>query len=225
MGFMDKYHGGQWGTYLDIKTNIPDILKRGINKHRRGKVMFCSVSDPYPVEEMRYGITRECLRILLENGYGISILTKSTLITRDADILSEFRGDEIGMSISFPRDEDRRNFEPNTSKTEERIKALKELSDAGVSTFVMMAPFFPVISENDIERLFNELRDAGVNLIYFQRFNPRGRKGAVDRIIRERYGIEDYYSKHANKEAYSKIKSKLLKGAENAGIKARVFWD
>jgi len=223
--FMDRYHDGVWGTYLDVKTNIHEILEKEVARYRRGKVMFCSVSDPYPVEEAGYRITGECLRILLKNNYGISILTKSTLITKDADILSEFECNEIGMSISFPREEDRKNFEFNTSGTDERIKALKKLSDAGVSTFVMMAPFLPIISEKGLDKLFDELRDAGVGLIYIQRFNPRKSKSAVDRIIREQYGIDDYYSNYVNKESYSTIKPKLLKMAENAGIMAKVFWN
>ncbi|MBF0320383.1 MAG: radical SAM protein [Nitrospirae bacterium] len=147
--FMKKYSGHceEWGSYVDIKTNAPAVLRRQLKSAKRGSVIISSVTDPYQPVEARYKVTRQCLEALLEYQYPVEILTKSPLILRDVDLLSQFNDIEVGMTITTENDRIRRAFEPKTSPIAVRIKTLKALHDKGIKTYVFIGPVLPMEPE------------------------------------------------------------------------------
>ena len=132
-----------WGNYLDVKINAPELLKNELEKlvMRRShhiydfrSIFFSSVTDPYVGMEAKYKLTRKCLEVLADFGYqgSISILTKSPLITRDIDLFKKFKDIEVGMTVTGLDDKVSRFLEVKAPPVTSRIKALKELSDAGI---------------------------------------------------------------------------------------------
>jgi DNA repair photolyase len=150
----------QWGEFVDIKINAPEILKRDLFGLKKGLVSLSTVTDPYQVPERKYQLTRRILDELAVNNFSVSILTKSNLILRDIDILKKFDRNnlEVGFSITTLDEDVRRHFEPNAPPVRDRVNALKQLSEQGIRTWVFIAPVLPLLSENTIPDLLNEIR-------------------------------------------------------------------
>ena len=154
----------RWGTYVDVKVNAPEVLERELRGLRKDEVFLSSASDPYQPVEAKYRLTRRCLESLQRNGFPVSVLTRSPLVLRDLDLLRTFRWVRVGMSITTVPV---RRFEPGVPPLERRIDTLKKLAEAGITTYVSLAPVIPGIMMVDLERLFEDLRDAGVSAVSF----------------------------------------------------------
>jgi DNA repair photolyase len=153
----------KWGSYVDAKVNGPKILAKELERIERNVVFISSASDPYQPIEARYRITRNCLRVLLENQFPILVLTRSPLVLRDLDILSKFEWVRVGFSISSLQDQF--HYEPGVPKLEVRLKALQKLNQEGIKTWVSLAPIIPGMEMIDFEWLFRRLVEARVSAI------------------------------------------------------------
>jgi DNA repair photolyase len=151
-----------WGSFVDAKVNSPEVLNRELKGLRRGRVFLSSATDPYQPMEARYGITRRCLEVLLRHDFPVVILTRSPLVLRDIDLLKRFEWIRVGFSISSVPE---RLYEPGVSPLERRIESLRKLSDAGIETWVSMAPLIPSLMRIDLRIVMKALRVAGVSAI------------------------------------------------------------
>ena len=88
-------------------------------------------------------LTRRCLEILVENGWPVTIQTKSPLVLRDVDILKRAADAEVGFTITTADEKVRRIFEPGAPLIAKRVEALGVLHAEGIKTFVMVAPLLP----------------------------------------------------------------------------------
>jgi DNA repair photolyase len=136
-------HKEPWGQFVDVKVNAPDLLKREIIKKKPGRVWISGVCDPYQPLEAKYRLTRQCLEILAENNWPVSVQTRSPLILRDIDILQKGNNFEAGFSIPTADDDIRKLFEPNAPPISARVRALDELHQVGIRTYAMLAPILP----------------------------------------------------------------------------------
>ena len=153
--FMKRFtgHGEPWGSFVDAKINTPEILQRQMKKAPRGNIMLSSVTDPYQPVENQYKLTRRCLEVLLDYQFPVSILTKSSLVLRDLDLIKRFKEAEVGITITTDDDKIRQIFEPNAPAIETRIHALKELSENGVETYAFIGPLLPLNPEALAEKM------------------------------------------------------------------------
>jgi DNA repair photolyase len=154
--FMKRYtgHSEEWGSFVDIKVNAPEVLAKQVKRIRSGQVLLSSVTDPYQPMESQYGLTRQCLEILLRHSFPVDILTKSPLVLRDIDRIKEFEQIEVGLTITTDDDEVRKIFEPNVPSIAARLDTLKRLFDQGVRTYVFIGPILPM----NPERLAKQIR-------------------------------------------------------------------
>jgi DNA repair photolyase len=136
-------HREPWGQFVDVKVNAPDLLKQEITKKKPGRVWVSGVCDPYQPLEAKYKLTRQCLEILAQNNWPVTVQTRSSLVLRDIDILKEGRYFEVGLSITTADDSIRTLFEPEAPTIMDRVRALDELHRAGIRTYVMIAPTLP----------------------------------------------------------------------------------
>jgi DNA repair photolyase len=143
--FMKRFSGHKepWGDFVDVKINAPDLLERELTRKKRGTVWVSGVCDAYQPLEARYRLTRQCLELLVEAQWPVRVQTRSPLVTRDIDILVKGEDVEVGLSITTADDEVRALFEPRAPSIEARLKALDEVHQAGIRTFVMIAPMLP----------------------------------------------------------------------------------
>ena len=164
-----------WGTYVDVKVNAHQVLEKELRELRKDQVFLSSASDPYQPVEARYGVTRRCLESLLRNKFPVSILTRSPLVLRDLALLRRFDWVRVGMSITTVPV---RRFEPGVPPLQRRIDTLRKLATAGITTFVSLAPVIPGVVMVDLDGLFEELYDAGVNSVSFNTLRFSGYEGS-----------------------------------------------
>jgi DNA repair photolyase len=148
--FMKRFtgHHEPWGSFVDVKINAPEVLRRQLKRAERGTVMVSSVTDAYQAVEARYKLTRKCLEVLSLFKFPVSILTKSPLVTRDMDIISKMDEVEVGLTITTDDDRTRKIFEPSAPPVAARIDALKKLHQAGINTYVFIGPLLPMDPES-----------------------------------------------------------------------------
>jgi len=143
--FMKRFSGHKenWGEFVDVKINAPELLNQEIKKKKKGRVWISGVCDPYQPVEKKYELTKKCLEILQKNNWPVVIQTKSPLVLRDLELLKKFQEIEVGFTITTGDEEIRKIFEPRTYSIKERIQALERLHREGIKTYTMIAPLLP----------------------------------------------------------------------------------
>jgi DNA repair photolyase len=140
-------HKEPWGQFVDVKINAPALLKREIEKRQPGRVWVSGVCDPYQPLESKYELTGQCLEILVECGWPITVQTKSPLVLRDLGLLKRSDKIEVGLSVTTADEGIRKLFESSAPSIKERTEALDELHLAGIRTYGMIAPMLPGAEE------------------------------------------------------------------------------
>jgi len=179
-----------WGSYLDVKINAPQLLKKELTKLQKksilrswdrydfGSIFFSSVTDPYNGMEVKYRLTRKCLEVLADFGYEgiINIQTKSPLVTEDIDIIKRLKNIEIGFTMTTFNDKVSRFLEVKAPLVSSRIDALEKLHKAGVKTYAFIGPILPyfVNNEQKIDELLDILEKVGVSKVWFEHINMTG---------------------------------------------------
>ena len=147
-----------WGDFVYVKKNCVELLKKELIKNKPGHIWMSSVCDCYMPIEGKYKLTRGILETIAKSAYRkkftIEILTKSTLVKRDFDLLKELNI-ELGMSINTLDSKAARIIEPFASSPLERIKALKEAKEKGIKVFGFISPV--LLGITNLEELFKEL--------------------------------------------------------------------
>ena len=151
-----------------VKNNAPELLEKYL-KNFKGEVkpiMFSGNTDCYQPVERKLGITRRMLEILLKYRYPVGMITKNSLILRDKDILQEMAKlnlVNVNISITTLDKKVQQKLETRTVSGANRIKVIKELSDAGVPVRVMVAPIIPGINSQEIPAIIKAAADAGAH--------------------------------------------------------------
>ncbi|HSD56961.1 MAG TPA: radical SAM protein [Methanotrichaceae archaeon] len=155
------------------KVDLERRLKREASKVKPGcLVTMSSSSDPYPHMERDLQITRGCLEILKSRGLKVQVVTKSDLVCRDADLLSEMDS-AVSITITTIRDDLTRMLEPEAPPTKRRLEAIRILRRKGVPVFARIDPIIPGINDSEIEDLVNATCEAGAQHITSSTYKAR----------------------------------------------------
>lgn len=123
-----------------------------------------SNTDPYQPIEKEMKITRQILKVLNEFNHPVTILTKSRLIVRDLDILSEMAVKKlvkVSLSVTTLDAKLARQMEPRAATPQKRLDAIRLLSGAGVPTGAMFAPLIPGLNDHEMEKVLEAVAHAG----------------------------------------------------------------
>ncbi|MFH1214691.1 MAG: radical SAM protein [Candidatus Neomarinimicrobiota bacterium] len=172
--FMQKFdgHTEPWGTYVDVKSNAPEILTPHLAKCHDRKVYLSSVTDPYQPVEAEYKLTRRILKQLIPFQPHLNVQTKSALIVRDIDLLKQFKNCSVGMTVVTTDENLRQEIEPGASTIAARFDALKQLKAAGLETFIFVGPILPYLT--GWKQIVLQTHPF-VNYYLFDHTNPSGR--------------------------------------------------
>jgi len=124
--------------------NAVKLARHDIRTLRPGRIMFCSMTDPYQPVEAGTGLARKVLEVLLNSPFHVLILTKSPLVTRDYGLIQGHGNVELGFTITSL--EDIPFWEPYAPGNKKRIEALKKAHEKGIRTFVSIEPWIPNVT-------------------------------------------------------------------------------
>ena len=181
--FMKRFtgHTEPWGTFLDVKHWLE---VKNPPKYRGQRVVIGSVTDGYLPQEEQFQNTRKLLEQLKDSGAEILICTKSDLVVRDIDLLREMGKVTVSWSINTLDEEFRADMDKAVS-VERRLRAMKQVYDAGIRTVCFIAPVFPGIT--DFEAIFYRVKNQ-CDLIWLENLNLRGGfKQEILDYIQEKY--------------------------------------
>ena len=191
----------EWKRKIYVKVNLPTVLNRELKK-KRGFITIGTVTDAYQPAEKKYEITKKSLEVLLKHKARISILTKSSLILRDLNIIKNFQEAHIGVTITTLDDNIRRKIEPKSSSVDSRLQVLEEFRGKAV-TYAFIGPIFPEITEPYIEEIVKEIRHA--DYVIFDRFRWK-RDMVIPEFLRNLDLSDEYY--HRVREKIKEIVKK-----------------
>ena len=138
---------------IEVKANAVELLENALRR-KRNKCMIGTgaMSDPYmPIEE-KLSNMRKCLEVIERYGFGVTMITKSTKVLRDLDLLKKINEKSkciVQMTLTTYDEDLCRIVEPNVETTYERFRALEILRDNGIPTVVWLCPILPFINDTE----------------------------------------------------------------------------
>lgn len=179
-----------WGKLIYVKKSALEELSRDINRVRkRGIVGVSTITDPYQPIESRMKLTRRGVEMLLSAGFTVSIQTKSPLVLRDLDIFTHYKDRvDVGVTITTLDNEVAGLIEPNAPSPELRAKAVRELSENSVETWIFLGPIMRGVNDSreNIKAII-ELAAETKSKIYYDYFrNKPGLSKSMKKVL-ERY--------------------------------------
>jgi DNA repair photolyase len=185
--FARRYHvqfemdaDDEFASVILVKHNLIGVLRRELDRPAwtREQVAVGTATDPYQPIEGHYKLTRQAIQALTRGRTPIGLVTKGPMVVRDIDVLQEqtsAAGCTIYMSVPTVDEDAWRILEPGTAHPLQRLRAVRELVDAGVNAGVLMAPIVPGFSSSrsKLERTVKAIADhgarfVGCNVMYLQ---------------------------------------------------------
>ena len=170
--YLDLSPGIDFETRIFYKTRVRENLEAELS--RRGyqcrPIAMGTNTDPYQPAERDKRITREILEILLAHRHPVSIVTKSQLILRDAELLAELAREQlvnVNVSVTTLDHDLKRKLEPRTAGPAARLKVIRELRALGVPVGAMVAPVIPFVNDAELENIVDACVDAGASALNY----------------------------------------------------------
>ncbi len=190
---------------IEVKENAIELLEHKLmSKRRKCMIGTGSMCDPYIHAEKQLEMTKKALEVIYKHGFGVTVLTKSTMVLRDMELykkINERAKTVVQMTLTTYDDNLCKILEPYVSLTSERVKALEEFRDNGIPTVVWFCPLLPYINDNmeNVKGIMDYCVRAKVKGIVFF---------AAGMTLRE--GDREYYYKKLD-EHFPGLKEKYIK--------------
>ena len=177
--FARRYHshleldaGDQFASVIFVKTNFVEVLRRELDRPswKKESIGFGTATDPYQPIEGTYKISRGVLQALRDAATPVGIVTKGPMVVRDIDVLqdlSKVATCRVHMSVPTVDDDAWEKLEPGVAHPLKRLRAVRQLVDAGVDCGVLMAPIVPGFSTQPakIEATIKAIADSGATSV------------------------------------------------------------
>jgi DNA repair photolyase len=164
--YMGLSAGRDFETRLFYKADAAKVLESELAhpSYVCKTIMLGSNTDPYQPAERRMLVTRSILEVLARCRHPVSIVTKGALVVRDIDILSDLARDNLAsvtVSITSLDPETKRTLEPRAASPQARLRAVQQLSQAGVPVGILVAPVIPALTDHEMERIMEAAVEMG----------------------------------------------------------------
>jgi len=170
--FHDLSPGLDFESRLFTKPDAPALLRAELS--HRGYVVrpiaFGTNTDPYQPIESEWRITRQCIEILSETNHPLTITTKSDRVARDIDLLGPMAAKglaAVAVSVTSLDPRIAMTVEPRAPAPRRRLAAVRRLVDAGIPTYVSIAPVIPAVTDHELEHLVEQAAEAGAHGVTF----------------------------------------------------------
>lgn len=167
-----EYLGFSAGVDFESKILVKEDAAALLREHLLKKswqpepIMLSGVTDCYQPAERHFRLTRQCIEVASEFRQPINIITKNALVTRDIDLLGPMAKDNlarVAISLTSLDQSLTRVLEPRTSSPAARLRAIRELSESGISVTVMVAPVIAGLNDSEIPTLLAAAKEHGAN--------------------------------------------------------------
>lgn len=189
-----------------VKTDVAEVLARTLNPARLAgqSLVIGTATDPYQPAERQFRLTRRILEVLRSyHGLSIEIITKSTLVTRDLDLLQALSTrHEVAVNVSLATADARlaRLLELRSPVPAARLRALRRLIDGGIYTGLLVAPIIPGVTDDwaGLARLLEAAKEAGARYVVGSalRLGPAARHRFLPFLTREFPALAERYPRH-----------------------------
>ena len=165
--------GTDFETKILVKYEAPELLRKKLQSKnwKASPILLSGNTDCYQPIEKQTEITRKMLEILWKFRHPVSIITKSSLIERDIDILSKMAQlnlVKVNISLTSLKENLLQRMEPRTSSALKRLRTIEHLSKAGIPVNVMMSPIIPGLTDSEIFDLIKEVAKRGAKTANYQ---------------------------------------------------------
>lgn len=166
--YLDLSAGLDFETKIFVKERAPELFREWLNRDRYKPetITISGVTDCYQPIERKLQLTRRCLEVALEARQPIAIVTKNGLVTRDIDILQQMAQRQlvrVAVSVTSLDQALVRVMEPRTSSPEAKLRAIEQLSQAGIPTHLLIAPIIPGLTDHEIPAILAAAKTAGAS--------------------------------------------------------------
>ena len=164
--FLGLSPGLDFETKLIARPNAAEQLRVELSnpRYQPATIAIGTNTDPYqPIEKDRQ-IMRQILQVLSDFNHPVGIVTKGTLIERDADVLAPMAAKglvRVGISVTTLDPKTSRAMEPRVPLPAARLRTIRRLTDAGIPVRVMVSPVVPALTDHELEAILTAARDAG----------------------------------------------------------------
>jgi DNA repair photolyase len=170
--YIDLSPGLDFETQVFYKPNAADRLLAEWQKpgYECKPITIGANTDPYQPAEKTLQITRRLLELFAEYRHPVNIITKSHLVARDIDLLADLAADQLcSVAVSIPTmdAELKRRMEPRVPSAQARLKAMQQLTDAGIPVSVLVAPIIPAINDSEIEAILKAAVAVGATQAHY----------------------------------------------------------
>ena len=193
--------GLDFETKIMVKADAPQLLRKELmaKSWKPVSISISGVTDAYQPAERRLKVTRGCLEVLADFRNPFGIVTKNHLVTRDIDLLAPMaalNATAVFLSVTTLDAELARRMEPRASAPEARLRAIRELTAAGVPVGVMVAPIIPGLNDHEVPAILTAVKEAGA-------------RSAAYVLLRLPFAIKDLFSEWLEHH-YPQRKAKVL---------------
>jgi DNA repair photolyase len=240
--FARRYHtqfemnsDDEFASVILVKHNIVDVLARELDRPswKHEFVAFGTATDPYQPIEGHYKLSRRAIQAFTGGRTPFGLVTKGPMVVRDADVLRDQTaavGCTVYMSVPTIDEDAWRTLEPGTAHPLQRLRAVRELADAGINAGVLMAPIVPGFSSSrsKLERTIVAIADAGARFVgcnvmhleagtrdHFMRFVARDFPSMLPRFERL------YVKKYAPESYRNEVKAMVSALQNRYGLRSR----
>ena len=150
--------GLDFETQLFYKPEAAELLQKALRKpgYQAKPIVLGANTDAYQPADRKLGVTRSILEVLQAFRHPVSIITKSSLVERDIDILAEMAKHNLVsvlVSITTLDNQLARSLEPRAAAPHRRLQTIGKLNEAGIPISLLMAPVIPVLTDHEMEKI------------------------------------------------------------------------
>lgn len=186
----------EWGKWITAKKNAVELAHKQARKVAGQCVYMSSVTDPYQPVERSLMLSRGILEALLPHQPRLTVQTRGPLVSRDIDVLREFRSLRVNVSVPTDSERIRTLFEPKAPPLEKRWAAMRDLKEAGIQVGVCVTPTLPIENPDGFAERIAEFASA---VLVCQEFHDSGSGFGADtgeaarKLLKEiKWGPADY---------------------------------
>lgn len=165
----------QIANFADViaKVNAPQLLAKELSRKRSKRLIGTgAMGDPYTPAERHFRLTKQCIEVILQFGFPLHLVTKSAQILDDLPLLRRFPPGNLSVAITVTTSDDALSaiIEPYASSSSQRFEAIRQLSEAGILTGVLLMPVLPFLEDNEgnVAAVLRNSKEAGAQFVISQ---------------------------------------------------------